>query len=1605
MKRMYCFVLILVLSIVYSNAFAQSGVAINGTGAAPNSKAILDLDASSGTMGLLIPRMTSAERGVVGSPSTGFTLGLGVAEKGMTIFNTTSNLYEYWDGSAWQEIPNVANTGNTLDEAYDEGGPGAGRIINATNGNVEIQGTGFLTVASNIGIGTISPDRRMKISGAGWTALEVENTDAQDAAIELTSQSVSNYIFTDETGFLGLESATGEEISLRTDGANERMVVQSDGRVRINNLAEPTSAVVLSNAAGVLGKRPLTGSTTDVLLGTGVFGPASAFEDDDWYQVLTTNTPTGIGDWIYTNGRVGIGVGSASNPNAPLEVAATGSGNPANNSILANNYTNSAGNDAIITARVAGSSAGDPFFSLDISGEAGWSLGIDNSDDNRFKIAPSWSNLSAGTALTIQTDGNVGIGTTTPQHQFSVGTASADGQAVSVRSYSNSPPNWKGGGAFGYTSAAVIMGELNNVAQLGGHNGTLGAWADLAINSGGGNVGIGTTTPMATLNVKHPTSNTTPVPPSGNWAALIENNQDAADSRNGLAVAARWGGNQTTIFEAASYWNGSSQGYTPVLTVKGDRNVGIGTTSPNQRLEVAGNTRITGLAGGGDRLVYANNSGDLLPSSSTVNPNSLVDGGGTVNYLARWTPDGNTLGIGATQDDGTNVGIGVSPSYRLDVIRPTGVNQIRVQGGWDNTLNSNSRLVFNDDNFGIGAGQFGDASNEDVLNIWSFNGARRGILFSSTGSAATTTFQSMQHNMFIDGASGSVGIGTTSPDDRLHIYNATAQGNSALGGILSNNEVATLILEQRHSSTKTLEGVANAGFTASMIDFRSNNSGNERWSVGQVMGLVDAGSTPYSGGLAFTTSGGGTTNPADSRTQGANLPIRMLIQGDGDIGINTVSPTAKLHVANASPSNWEWSNLSNNVSLELGVNGAGNVGSIRLNSYDNNQFVFLRPSNGNYHVDATTGQYYFNWDESVRGTSNGAIHMANEAGTHTVEFNSAGNSWFTGGNLGIGTTGPIQNLDVNGRIHVANGVIQRGGTAITGTSDLGLYSRVSGNWIRYVTNAGAHMWYTDDNIGSTLRMGLDATGNLSVPTGYLTVGNPTVPGSTSTTQWNYTYWEEFDNYSYWSQTNGCSGTNWYLPFFSGGYIYYEQDANNDDDYAYTPFIWIPSNSDPNNIRARWSTYVCMESGYDGMRAQLSINGGGWSEITSFESGGYNNTADNNCGAGPFASAWGSDGGANFEPVVDLDSYGVQPGDWVRVRLEASTDGSTEECWDDIEVYWFTVEVVNQTNTAAFETGGIYAAGHIFAHSNSHVGDVAEYFPVNGPSEPGDLIAMDPKNPNVYQVSQGAYNPYVIGVYSTDPSVLVNSPDAGEPVGLSGRVPVKVVAEGGAIKVGDYLTSSSVKGHAMKATRSGYSIGRALENLEGETGTVMCLIEPGWYNPSTSGSTSGGSFFIGEGEKQVVVNDPSMTRDSRVFVSMLGNAGSQFWISEKQNGRFNIELAEAVSEDVRFDFFIDNANTETLTDTRPSSNITTNADAGLKEKDERTDDVLIDVDGKRLTLEQMNDSRSKDHPQLENSTALPEMIQAQWNLPAPPPDQEKGWIWHPDHGYVETGKSH
>ena len=135
-------------------------------------------------------------------------------------------------------------------------------------------------------------------------------------------------------------------------------------------------------------------------------------------------------------------------------------------------------------------------------------------------------------------------------------------------------------------------------------------------------------------------------------------------------------------------------------------------------------------------------------------------------------------------------------------------------------------------------------------------------------------------------------------------------------------------------------------------------------------------------------------------------------------------------------------------------------------------------------------------------------------------------------------------------------------------------------------------------------------------------------------------------------------------------------------------------------------------------------------------------------------------------------------------------------------------------------------------------DLAElYNTADASIKPGDVVSLDPATTGGVKKSNQAYDKTILGVVSTNPGVLLGQKEiedisSSRAVALSGRVPVKVSTENGPIAPGDLLTSSSTPGVAMKATRAGYVIGRALTpfNAEG-LGSVIAFVNTHYANPT------------------------------------------------------------------------------------------------------------------------------------------------------------------------------
>ncbi|MFI5204222.1 MAG: hypothetical protein ACHQF2_06975 [Flavobacteriales bacterium] len=151
--------IILILLILLPTWSYSQNVAVNNTGAAANTHAILDVDVSTNDKGVLIPRLATAERTAIA--------GLGVADEGLIVYDETTNSFWFWDGTQWVEMSNAGNQWLLLGNA---GTNPATNFIGTTDNTdlvVRTNSTEAMRVsaAGNVGIGTATPGFKLHVVG------------------------------------------------------------------------------------------------------------------------------------------------------------------------------------------------------------------------------------------------------------------------------------------------------------------------------------------------------------------------------------------------------------------------------------------------------------------------------------------------------------------------------------------------------------------------------------------------------------------------------------------------------------------------------------------------------------------------------------------------------------------------------------------------------------------------------------------------------------------------------------------------------------------------------------------------------------------------------------------------------------------------------------------------------------------------------------------------------------------------------------------------------------------------------------------------------------------------------------------------------------------------------------------------------------------------------------------------------------------------------------------------------------------------------------------------------------------------------------------------
>ncbi|HAF29560.1 MAG TPA: hypothetical protein DCG75_10975, partial [Bacteroidales bacterium] len=260
-SRLKQVLIIIALLLVLSGQkiFAQ-GVGISETTIVPEASAILELKHTAGTFkGFLTPRMTEADRNTIAAPATG-----------LIIYNTTSNKLNIFDGTVWRVLfsgdVGINDVFGTIDRITIDKTDAANPIIN---------------IATTYG-GQTSIDTLGTITTGTW---EADIVEVPYGGTGLSSITTNNLLYGNGTNAISLlapSGITGEILMNTAAGA--------PGWSLLSNI--PNTGLAINSGVYTNGTSGLTTTPPS----TGTLGY--------WNRVLTTLSPSNVGDEITTSGDI-----------------------------------------------------------------------------------------------------------------------------------------------------------------------------------------------------------------------------------------------------------------------------------------------------------------------------------------------------------------------------------------------------------------------------------------------------------------------------------------------------------------------------------------------------------------------------------------------------------------------------------------------------------------------------------------------------------------------------------------------------------------------------------------------------------------------------------------------------------------------------------------------------------------------------------------------------------------------------------------------------------------------------------------------------------------------------------------------------------------------------------------------------------------------------------------------------------------------------------------------------------------------------------------------------------------------------------------------------
>jgi trimeric autotransporter adhesin len=497
-------------------------------------------------------------------------------------------------------------------------------------------------------------------------------------------------------------------------------------------------------------------------------------------------------------------------------------------------------------------------------------------------------------SVMFQSNGNIGIGLTTPLYPLSIGgTNSALATAITI-------PNLGGystqDSAGGYRSLIFMDNSNPDIVHVRNNQRGAGGTVSLDSRTGGapsvtilsnGNVGIGTTTPLYPLSIGGTNSglaSAITIPNLGSYAT-----QDSAgsyrslffmDNSNPDIVHVR--NNQRGVGGTVSL--DSQPGGAPSVTILSNGNVGIGTTTPAYKLDIAGSINIAGTINGnnpsgtGNAVQGTSNSPN---GAGLVGTNSASSGSGGAGVQGNASA-ANTFGVaginssssGLTAGTGGIVsspnGFGVWGKNQSTVAPTSGAPGAGVQGtaqvagipgvyGFNNATSGYAVGVLGGTASTSGAAVQGYAGTAGVIGVAGLNGAISGYAVGTEGSSSSpqgvgvqavnwncsagscllvpgtaAQFQTATNGTLLVGQSGAAGANNNTATQAFRI---DGQGDGYFAGWLQGNSNGGNPAVQGNSSTGTpaVQGnnTATSGYAVGVQGSSASPGGVGIWGVNQ----------------------------------------------------------------------------------------------------------------------------------------------------------------------------------------------------------------------------------------------------------------------------------------------------------------------------------------------------------------------------------------------------------------------------------------------------------------------------------------------------------------------------------------------------------------------------------------------------------------------------------------------------------------------------------------------------------------------------------------------------------------------------------------------------